>query len=63
MKTEDILAALAKRLRSRAQWCGDPWYDSGDERTKNEAKREVFEEIAEEIEGLLLPEPKEPNDE
>ena len=57
MKTEEILAELAKRLRSRAEWCRDGWYSSDAEVAKNAAVRETLEGIAEDIEELLLPEP------
>lgn len=59
MKTEEILTALARRLRSRAEWCRDSWYSSDAEVAKNAAVRETLEDIAEDIEELLLPEPKE----
>lgn len=59
MKPEEILAALAKRLRSRAEWCRDGWYSSETEIAKNAAVRETLEGIAEDIEELLLPEAKE----
>jgi hypothetical protein len=53
-EAKQLLTELAKKLRSRAKWQGDPYYDDDFARAKNEAIRETLEGVAQDIEELLL---------
>ena len=48
----DVFKQLALRLKSRAKWCESGYYSDAAEVGKMDAKRELYEELAEELEAL-----------
>lgn len=54
-EAKQLLAELAKRLRSRAKWSRDGYYTTELESAVNTAVRDTLEAIAQDIEELLLP--------
>jgi hypothetical protein len=58
-EAKDLLAKLAAKLKTRAEWSTDGYYTDEIDSAKNRAVRETLEGIASDIEELLLPEPEE----